>query len=382
MKIDPNGRVLNVLVPIVIWTLSVANMVGVAWTLSGPWFYVSVMLVVAVAIGSAWSFNRAAMLLLGQVPVAGRLLLYASLIGGLSANWWNLAQSRPGREESVEMKVVDPAVVFEDKKWDVPHVPPGPEKLAHVPDNVLDLIGAAQRQLRAAKLDVGECGGKGKGQAQCLCDYLVAVTDVAGAITVVEAYQGQESVPSGYKVKAQITPGFERACGTNPVLDISHPPGQTVLAVRTVVKTTKSESEAAVFTPFTDELNIPELRERGLAHWWAVVTSARADLRTAGVMSAHVKGKLVVDLVPPQHVFLLGIVENIARLSPFGDNGSEAQRLRELHAVLVMYGANGADTFRWRVSRADAYGPLQFTPIYERLRSQYSGVKAGWWINY
>lgn len=382
------GQTLNVLIPTVIWTLSVINMVIAAWTLSGVAFYLVVATLVAVSVGSAWAFDRATTLLRDQATVPVRLLLYASLFGGVSAASWDLVPPWPwwkAEEEPapppVEPETVDLGDISEDGKWVVPHAPPGPAKLPHVPDNVLELIEQAQRQLRGTKLDVGECGGKGKGQAQCLCDYLVAVTDASGAITLVEAYQDQESTPPGYKVKVQITPGFERACGTNPVLDVSRPPGQTVLAVRTVVKTTKSGSEAAVFTPFTDELNIPELRERGLAHWWATVTAAQSDLRAGRVASAHVEGKLVADLIPSQHVFLLGIVENVGSLSPFGDSGSEAQRLRELHAVLVMYGANGADAFHWRVSRADAYGPLQFTPIYKGLRAQYPGMlPEGDWI--
>lgn len=389
MKIELKGQTLNVLVPTVIWTLSVVNMVVAVWGLSGIRFGLGLSAIIVVACGSAWAFDRATTLLRDQATAATRLLLYASLFGGMFAASWDLVPAWPWWEETEEPPpppppsgTVDLGDVSEDGKWVVPHAPPGPAKLPHVPDNVLELIGTAQRQLHAAKLDVGECGGKGEGQAQCLCDYLVAVTDASGTITLVEAYQDQESTPPGYKVKAQITPGFERACGTNPVLDVSHPPGQTVLAVRTVVKTTKTGSEVAVFTPFTDELDIPELRERGLAHWWATVTQAREDLRASGVRSSHVEGKLVADLIPPQHVFLLGIIENVGSLSPFGDNGSEAQRLRELRAVLIMYGANGANAFRWRVSRANAYGPLQFTPIYKGLRAQYPGVlPEGEWVD-
>jgi len=63
MKFELKGQTLNVLVPTVIWTLSVVNMVVAVWPMSGPRFYLGVALIVTVSVGSAWAFDRATTLL-------------------------------------------------------------------------------------------------------------------------------------------------------------------------------------------------------------------------------------------------------------------------------------------------------------------------------
>lgn len=370
------GVTLNVYVPALIASLAVGNVFCGLRPIIGS----LAAAVVALALGFAggWAMSRAAVVLRDQTGALTRLCLYGLLLAGtLGAAWATVPAWGELRAADSEVDLeIEPAraASVPVQSGQAPLVPPGPERSANIPENLVELIAEGQRRLRTEKLNVGECGGNGDGQAQCLCDYLLAVTDETGNITLVEAYEKQESSPAGYTVKVQIAPRYERACGTNPVIDVSHPPGQTVLAIRTVVKTAGKGSAAAVFTPFTDELNVPELRERGLAHWWGVVEAAHRELRDLRVESAYVKGALVADLIPAHHVFLLGIIENIGSLAPFGPSGSEEQRLREIQAVLVMYGANGADAFKWRVSRADAHGPLQFTPIFKNIAKQYSQV--------
>ncbi|NBS41358.1 hypothetical protein EBS80_01745 [bacterium] len=301
------------------------------------------------------------------------------------------------REEEPPVTGSEDGLEAEEVRTAEPMLPPGPDRLTTVPANVVDLIPKAQALLADDTLEVKFCGAtpkaakppakgkaadktppeKPKTEATCLCDYKLAVTDAKGAITLVDAYQGQEeSSPPGYSIRAQITPGYERACGSNPTLAVSHPPGQTVLAVRTVVKDGKRTTRQAVFTPFTDELNVPELRQKGLDYWWGTVKAGRDQLAANKVPSEFRKGELVTDVIPDRHVFLLGIIENIGTLSAFGDNGSDEARLREINAVLVMYGANGSNAFNWRVSSANARGPVQFTPtIYESLRKQYPAAE-------
>jgi len=386
------GQTLNTFVPTVIWGLSVANMFSWVWTLSGPFFIVTITVAFALAVGFAWAFAGAATTLRDNTTASVRILLYAPMLWGALAAAWELVPARPRQEEMTaqdsndSIAAKEPVVSFvrpvvDAEEWGIPRVPPGPAKLAQVPANYLDLIAQGQKQLSEVRMKTGSCGGKGEGRIRCVCDYILAVADPAGKIAVVDAYEGSVSSPPGYQVKVQITPGYERACGTNPVLDVSLPPGQTVLAVRTEVKTAvRGGSTSAVFTPYTDELNTPELREQGLQYWWKTVTEAGSDLRGLAVKSKFVPGALVTDLVSAKHVSVLGIIENIGVLAPFGDSGTEAGRLRELNAVLVMYGANGTRAFDWRVSKANAHGPLQFTDIFNGLRKQYptAGLPEDW----
>lgn len=273
--------------------------------------------------------------------------------------------------EDLPTPLAEPPPVPDVTRSRTPIVPPGPDRLPWVPADIVRLIAPAQAMLQATSLDVEKCGGRFDGEKQCLCDYKLAVTDASEKITIVDAYEGKPSSPPGYVVNVSVQKGFERACGTNPILDVTHPPGQIVLAVRTVVKTDKKNIEPAVFTPFTDELNLPELRQAGLDYWWKTVKDGQKDMAVRQVPSQFFKERLVSDVVPAEHVFLLGLIENIGNTAAFAPGGSEAKQLHELDAVLVYYGIHREHTFDWRVSSANGRGPLQATAIYNTIRTYY-----------
>ncbi len=369
---------LNVFVPFVIWTLAVVNMIVAVWPQSGWQLIASLAMIIVVAIGSFFALAVVTEKLRETTSVLVRVLFYAMLFGGTVASSFDLVPPWPLFEQTLEeppqpkTESTTPTVIESS-----PLLPPGPARLDTVPANVVELIPMAQQMLASRKLDVEQCGGRGDGQPQCVCDYLLVVSDKEGDMTFVEAYQEHDSSPEGYKVNVlQYSAKYERSCGTNPVLDVSHPPGQTVLAIRTVVKTYNGQTEAAVFTPYTDELNTPELRERGLDYWWETVTTARDQLVTNNVSSKFRKNELIPDVIPAMIVFTIGIIENIGNSSPFGPKGSELDRLRELNSVLVMFGANRENTFDWRVSAANGRGVLQIVDTddrdtFENLRQWY-----------
>ncbi len=376
--------ILNVFLPAVIWMTAVANGLAFAWTHSGLAFCVAMAVVVAFAAGSAAYAPAFVEALRKETGPGARIVVYGMAIIGMSAMASQLFV--PGwlldKEKTFVMDPEKPQAPFVDSLR--PLLPPGPARLATVPANVLDLIPAAQEMLRGQTLDIDMCGGSGEGQMRCLCDYKLAVSDTDGNITIVDAYEERPSTPAGYRVIARsYEKKFLRACGTNPIIDVSHPPGQTVLAIRTVVKTTGTDTLPAVFTPFTDELNIPELRQRGLDHWWKAVLDGRDQLAANKVPSLQRKGELLTDVIPPMTVFMLGLVENLGSDYAFGSKGSEIERLRELNAVLVMFGANGSESFASRVSGAKAAGVLQIVDttgreqnadVFTRLRTWYPGA--------
>ncbi len=369
---------LNVFVPFVIWTLAVANMLVVVWPQSGWQLVASLTMVSVIAIGSFYALTVVTEKLRVTTSIPVRVLFYALLFGGTVAASFDVIPPWPWFEQSSVEPVPPiterPATIASE---DSPLLPPGPRRLETVPANVVELIPMAQQMLASRKLDVEQCGGRGDGQPQCVCDYLLVVSDKDGDMTFVEAYQERESVPEGYKVNVlEYAARYERSCGTNPVLDVSHPPGQTVLAIRTVVKTYNGQTEAAVFTPYTDELNIPELRERGLDYWWEAVTTGRDQLVASNTTSKFRTSDLIPDVIPAMTVFTIGIIENIGNSHPFGSKGSDLDRLRELNSVLVMFGANRENTFDWRVSSANGRGVLQIVDTddrdtFENLRKWY-----------
>ena len=375
----------TIFLPAFLWALAVANGIAFAWTQSGTAFYAVLSTVLAFAVGSAFLAPQVAAAINERTSTAAKIFVYGMAVIGTFAATAHLFPRGWMRGDGVADVPPESPIPSSPVGASVePILPPGPKRTESVPANVLDLIPAAQEMLRGQRLDVERCGGSGTDMARCLCDYKLAVSDPSGNVTLVEAYQDRPSTPPGYSVSVlEYEKKYERACGTNPVLDVSHPPGQTVLAIRTVVKTTGGNTRPAVFTPFTDDLNIPELRERGLDYWWRTVLEGRDQLVAARVPSLQRKDELVTDAIPAMTVFMLGIVENIGSDYAFGPRGSDLERLRELDAVLVMFGANGAESFASRVSAAKAAGVLQIVDttarkpaddVYTKLRTWYAGA--------
>lgn len=253
-----------------------------------------------------------------------------------------------------------------------PFVPAGPERMAHVPANVMELITKSRRELAGKSLDESKCKGEGEGMLACRGDYIISATDIKGEIKYVTVYQGEKPSVDGYSVKLGDGNG-KRATGVNPEIEVAHPPGTTVLAIKTAIDWAGTPTWA-VYVPYTPEINTPEVRAAGVAYLWSQIERAQSALRSAGVRSQFFK-ELVVDVVPADHVFTLVLTENVTHPDPFLPSGSNARRLELLNEALAQLGANQTKAWDYRTSSVGARGKGQFMPkTYDNLCTTYNIV--------
>jgi len=257
MKFELKGQTLNVLVPTVIWTLSVVNMVVAVWPMSGPRFYLGVALIVTVSVGSAWAFDRATTLLRDQATAATRLLLYASLFGGMFAASWDLVPAWPWWEEAEEPSPppVEPETV--DLDGIRMFVPPTPPRSPDLPEDLLGAIAEGERLMKEAKFDEGRCLGEGKGHEKCLGSYLLAAVNNAAQFQRVEVmWKPNLETPAKsdgtyVSTPANFTVTKESGGGFNTAFRVSSPPGWTVVALRRPYRNAEGDVVADTYIPYS-----------------------------------------------------------------------------------------------------------------------------------
>jgi len=120
---------------------------------------------------------------------------------------------------------------------------------------------------------------------------------------------------------------------------------------RAVVDTAKP----IAYLPFTEDTFDPAFVSNGREFLLATARKAIEDLRAAKVPSAAFRGELIADVIPPQLITTLAVIEQT-------DDGDymEKQALA-FDEVLSQYGLKREEAYRYSVSRAKALGPMQFT---------------------
>jgi hypothetical protein len=110
-----------------------------------------------------------------------------------------------------------------------------------------------------------------------------------------------------------------------------------------------------VYLPFTEDTFDPAFVSSGKEFLVATARKAIEDLRLAKVPSAAFPGELLADVIPPQVITTLAVIEQT-------DDGDylEKQALA-FDDVLSQYGLKRDEAFRYSVSNAKALGPMQFT---------------------
>lgn len=110
-----------------------------------------------------------------------------------------------------------------------------------------------------------------------------------------------------------------------------------------------------VYLPFTEDTLDPLFVSGGKDFLLSTARKAIADLRLANVLSAAYPGELLADVVPPEVITTLAVIEQTDDLD-FVENRENA-----FNEVLSQYGLKRQEAYRYSVSRAAAIGPMQFT---------------------
>lgn len=251
-------------------------------------------------------------------------------------------------------------------------LPPGPEAKSFVPENLRKTIDRGTKLLETFRLDQKKCGAPRhvRGNRRCLGDYLLAVSDERGKISIVEVYENRSSSPPGYQIR---TENGARRRGVNVPFVVTAPPGRTVVALRTGVYEGQIVV-GAVYVPYSTALDTPELRAAGLRYLETISATALGDLFQRKVKSAFHRGQLIAEMVEQQHMVSLVLTEQMKSDILFV-NGTDAERIAMVNRTLTILGANLEGAYGFTKSRVGAAGIAQLMPrTYARLRRAYPSV--------
>jgi hypothetical protein len=114
-------------------------------------------------------------------------------------------------------------------------------------------------------------------------------------------------------------------------------------------------AQPIVYLPFTQDTFDPLFVSGGTEFLLATARQAIGQLRSAGVPSAAFPGELLANVVPPEVITTLAVIEQT-------DDGDFVEDKEvAVNEVLSQYGLKREEAYRYSVSKAAAIGPMQFT---------------------
>ena len=116
-----------------------------------------------------------------------------------------------------------------------------------------------------------------------------------------------------------------------------------------------STAKPIVYLPFTEDTLDPLFVSGGKDFLLSTARRAIEDLRQAKVPSAAYPGEMLADVVPPEVITTLAVIEQT------DDRDFVENKETAFNEVLSQYGLKREEAYRYSVSRAAAIGPMQFT---------------------
>jgi hypothetical protein len=110
-----------------------------------------------------------------------------------------------------------------------------------------------------------------------------------------------------------------------------------------------------VYLPYTEDTFDPAFVSSGKEFLLSTARKAIDDLRHAKVSSAAFPGELLADVIPPQVITTLAVIEQT------DDRDYVEKQALAFDEVLNQYGLKQEEAYRYSVSSANALGPMQFT---------------------
>ncbi len=110
-----------------------------------------------------------------------------------------------------------------------------------------------------------------------------------------------------------------------------------------------------VYLPFTEDTFDPAFVSSGKEYLISTARQAIEELRLAKVRSVAFRGELLADVIPPQVIATLAVIEQT------DDKDYIQKRALAFDEVLSQYGLKREEAYRYSLSDANALGPMQFT---------------------
>jgi hypothetical protein len=169
------------------------------------------------------------------------------------------------------------------------------------------------------------------------------------------------------------TDGFDvvrtRRNGVGSRFEVRYPENMAVLALRTMVHCGEKGYKEVVYTPYSPEIDTPQMREDGLNYLKGQIESAWTDLEEKNVRLGGFN-ELSHDIAPTEIALVLSIIEHIDPLR--FKNSPPGGETALVHEVLTIIGANMSDAYAYSRSPAGARGLFQFIPrTYEKILRKY-----------
>lgn len=160
---------------------------------------------------------------------------------------------------------------------------------------------------------------------------------------------------------AVVEPG--RSNGVNTKFTILYPQRHIVLAIKRPVRHGTTFREV-VYTPYSEGLDIPAVREAGLEYLQNITGRAKNDL-----VNRRVRPLSCGSFIENDISVVLAIIEHIDPLK-FTSGKYTVEKL--INETLVILGTNRDNAYRYCVSKAGARGLFQFIPgTYRRIQRLY-----------
>ena len=148
---------------------------------------------------------------------------------------------------------------------------------------------------------------------------------------------------------------FSRAGESLKVYGRKYPVFDNTLIKRKQWMTVVQTAKPIVYLPFTEDTFDRSFVSSGKEFLITTARQAIEELRLAKVPSAAFRGELLADVIPPQVITTLAVIEQT-------DNKDYIQKQAlAFDEVLSQYGLQREEAYRYSVSDANALGPMQFT---------------------
>jgi hypothetical protein len=158
-----------------------------------------------------------------------------------------------------------------------------------------------------------------------------------------------------------VEPG--KSNGVNTKFTIVYPEHHIVLAIKRPVRHGTTFNEV-VYTPYSENLDIPDVRRAGLEYLKNVLSKAKNDL-----IEREVRPLSCDKFIDDDVSLTLAIIEHI---DPQKFESGRYTNERLIHETLVIMGTNKQSAYRYSASKAGARGLFQFIPdTYKRIARLY-----------
>jgi hypothetical protein len=181
---------------------------------------------------------------------------------------------------------------------------------------------------------------------------------------------------NGTKVKmeseaTQLSVSVRKNNGVNSEFAVAGAEGARVVAVKYPIfksvgtaRRPKYELHDVVYVPYSSAIHEESTVSWGRERLDATMAAVYAELRAAGTRSRAYPDRLMADVVDPDWVRSIAMIEHL------GMNALEADTRRAMDSVYVILGTNQEDAYAYSRSSAGAFGLVQFIPSTYKLMTR------------